>query len=107
MILQIINKIDRFIEQNISYTQLLKIVHFLSKNIKKNILERLSQLFTFAFQSQVCLTISKASPEGHLTAASLIVPATPALSHLEHKKTIKELFSVLQKVYFDIFPIKY
>merc|ERR1712192_9323 len=45
-------------------------------------LDRRSQLLTLAFQSQVCLSRSKARPEGHFTEASLMVPATPALSHL-------------------------
>merc|ERR1719507_1014238 len=45
-------------------------------------LESLSQLSTFAFQLQVCPNMSKARPAGQRTAASLIVPARPALSHL-------------------------
>ena len=47
-----------------------------------NLLESWSQLSTFAFQSQVCLKMSKARPAGHLTAARRMVPAAPALSHL-------------------------
>ena len=35
------------------------------------------------FQSQVCLSISKARPAGHRTAANRMVPAKPARSHLE------------------------
>merc|ERR1712244_7303 len=41
-----------------------------------------SQLSTFDFQSQVCLSISKARPAGQRTAAKRIVPARPARSHL-------------------------
>ena len=44
--------------------------------------DNLSQFSTLAFQSQVCLSISKAKPAGHLTAARRMVPAKPALSHL-------------------------
>ena len=45
------------------------------------LLDSLSQLATFAFQSQVCLSMSKARPAGHRTAASRMVPAKPARSH--------------------------
>ena len=37
----------------------------------QKILTEFLKSFTFAFQSQVCLSKSKASPEGHFTLASL------------------------------------
>merc|ERR1712072_1580547 len=45
-------------------------------------LESLSQLSTLAFQLQVWPNMSKARPAGQRTAASLMVPARPARSHL-------------------------
>ena len=52
-------------------------------------LESLSQLSTFDFQSQVCLSMSKARPAGQRTAARRMVPARPALSHLKINKFIE------------------
>ena len=49
----------------------------------KHLLDNRSQLSTLDFQSQVCLSISKARPAGHRTAANRMVPANPARSHLE------------------------
>ena len=48
-----------------------------------HLLDNRSQLSTLDFQSQVCLSISKARPAGHRTAANRMVPAKPARSHLE------------------------
>lgn len=48
----------------------------------RNLLSILSQFLTFVFQSQVCLSISKASPTGQRTEASLVTPFSPPLSHL-------------------------
>lgn len=50
-----------------------------------NLLDNLSQLSTELFQSHVWRLISKARPAGHRTAASRIVPANPARSHLPKK----------------------
>lgn len=41
-----------------------------------------SQFFTFVFQSQVCLSMSNASPVGQRTVANLVTPISLALSHL-------------------------
>lgn len=46
-------------------------------------LSSLSQSWTLAFQSQVCLEMSKAKPVGHRTDASLVTPFSPASSHLK------------------------
>ena len=48
------------------------------------LLDNRSQLSTFDFQSQVCLSMSKARPAGQRTAAKRIVPARPARSHLQN-----------------------
>ena len=46
-----------------------------------NLRSSLSQFVTFAFQSQVCLSTSKAKPAGQRTAAKRMAPAMPARSH--------------------------
>lgn len=47
------------------------------------LLSSVSQFLTLVFQSQVCLSISKARPVGHFTVASLVTPISVALSHLK------------------------
>jgi hypothetical protein len=53
---------------------------------KINSLESLSQVVTLAFQSQVWRSMSKARLAGHRTAASRMVPAAPARSHLPQQR---------------------
>ena len=64
--------------------------HYTTTNVfiymNLNLLESLSQLSTFDFQSQVCLSMSKANPAGQRTAANRMVPASPARSHLKNMK---------------------
>lgn len=47
-----------------------------------NLLSSLSQFLTLLFQSQVCLSMSKASPVGQRTPAKRVPILPPALSHL-------------------------
>lgn len=47
-----------------------------------------SQFLTLVFQSHVCLSISNARPFGHLTPASLVLPFSAALSHLQYHSDI-------------------
>lgn len=57
-----------------------------------NLLSNCPQFFTFVFQSQVCLSISKASPDGHRKANN---PCT------EHRTTSRQSSSVVRRKYSD------
>lgn len=73
---------------------------------ENDLLSSLSQFLTFVFQSHVCRSISKPSPPGHRTEASLVTPFSAPLSHL-YTASFYTLYSTSIDIIVAVFTLRH